>query len=313
MRIISASEIAQAWSWPVMIEHMHAAFTTDWVAPPRHHHNIERDSGQATLLLMPAWQQQGYLGMKMVHVFPQNARVNAPAISGLYILSEGVQGRPIACFDGAELTRRRTAAASAVASQLLARANSHTLLLVGTGQLAPMLLEAHASVRPIQRVLVWGRNPKRVQALIDEYGQLFECLAVTDLAAAVAQADLISCATLSTQPIIRGVDLPLGVHVDLVGAFKPTMREGDAQAVARCRVYIDTWAGAQGEAGDLLQAEAEHLFQWSDTVADLQTLIKQPNLGRQTAEERTLFKSVGASFEDLAAAIALWQQLGNEA
>jgi ornithine cyclodeaminase len=264
------------------------------------------------MLLMPAWQQQGYLGMKMVHVFPQNAAVGLPAISGLYILSEGEHGQPVACFDGAELTRRRTAAASAVASQLLARPESQTLLLVGTGQLAPMLLEAHASVLPIRRVLIWGRKPERVQALIDSYTHRFDCAAVTDLPTAIAQADVISCATLSTQPIIEGAQLPAGVHLDLVGAFKASMRESDAAAIAMSRVYVDTWAGAQGEAGDLLQAEAEGQFQWSEAVADIRTLLQQPELGRQNPQERTLFKSVGASFEDLATAIALWQQLGTD-
>ena len=308
MRFVTATEIAQAWSWPPFIEHMREAFTSDWVAPSRHHHDIPQDG---TLLLMPAWQPAGFLGMKMVHVMPHNAEVGLPAISGLYILSEGQHGQPVACFDGAELTRRRTAAASAVASQLLARPDSHTLLLLGTGQLAPMLLEAHASVRPIERVLVWGRNPKRVQALIEPYANQFVCEPVTHLPTAVGQADIISCATLSSEPIILGADLPAGVHLDLVGAFKPSMRETDAEAVARCRVFVDTWAGAQGEGGDLLHAEAEGRFQWSDAVADIRTLLQQPELGRQSPHERTLFKSVGASFEDLAAAVALWQQLGS--
>ncbi len=310
MHFMTAEDIAQAWSWPTMIEHMRTAFSGRWEAPARHHHDIARDDGLATLLLMPAWQQQGYLGMKLVHVFPQNAAVGLPAISGLYILSEGEHGQPVACFEGAELTRRRTAAASAVAGDLLARPDAQTLLLVGTGQLAPMLLEAHASVRPIERVMIWGRNPARVQALIESYAHRFACEAVTDLPVAVAQADVISCATLSNEPLILGADLPAGVHLDLVGAFKPTMREADAAAVAGSRVYVDTWAGAQGEAGDLLQAVAEGQFQWSDAVADIGTLLSQPELGRQSAQDRTLFKSVGASFEDLATAIALWQQLG---
>lgn len=306
MRFISSEEIVKAWSWPWLIEQMQAAFTSEYVAPPRHHHDIPQDG---TLLLMPAWEPQGFLGMKLVHVFPNNANVGLPAISGLYILSEGQHGQPVACFEGAELTRRRTAAASAVASQLLARPDSRTLLLVGTGQLAPMLLEAHASVRPIERVLVWGRNPERVQSLIQSYANQFVCEPVTDISTAIGQADIISCATLSSEPIIWGADLPEGVHLDLVGAFKSTMRESDSEAVARSRVYVDTWAGAKGEAGDLLQAEAEGQFQWSDAIADIRTLLLQPELGRQSPQDRTLFKSVGASFEDLAAAVALWQQL----
>lgn len=306
MRLISAAEIAEAWSWPTLIAQMRHAFTSDWVAPPRHHHDIPQEG---TLLLMPAWQPEGFLGMKMVHVMPHNAEVGLPAISGLYILSEGRHGQPVACFDGAELTRRRTAAASAVACAALARPDSETLLLVGTGQLAPMLLEAHASVRPIQRVRVWGRNPERAAAVLAPYVQRFACEVVSDLPAAVAQADVISCATLSSEPIIRGADLPEGVHLDLVGAFKPSMRETDAAAVAGSRVYVDTWAGAQGEGGDLIQAENEGSFQWSDVVSDVRTLLQQPELGRQSRHERTLFKSVGASFEDLAAAVALWQQL----
>ncbi len=159
---------------------------------------------------MPAWVQHGYIGMKMLNVFPQNSSVGLPAISGLYLLSEGQHGQTLACIAGNELTRRRTAAASALAARYLAKTNAQTLLIVGTGQVAPMLIEAHAAVRPIQRVLVWGRNPDKVKAMVDEYQDyqgdfttITQIEAVSDLAKACAQADIISCATLSKEPIVR--------------------------------------------------------------------------------------------------------------
>ncbi len=265
---------------------------------------------------MPAWEQQGYIGMKMLNVFPQNSSVGLPAISGLYLLSEGQHGQTLACIAGNELTRRRTAAASALAARYLAKADAETLLIVGTGQVAPMLIEAHAAVRPIQRVLVWGRNPDKVKTMVDEYQgyqgastTITQIEAVSDLANACAQADIISCATLSKAPIVKGEWLKPGCHLDLVGAFRKDMRECDGDAVARSQVFVDTWAGAKGEAGDLHQAMAEGHFSMEDIHGDLEQLTRQEVFGRRSDDEITLFKSVGASLEDLAAAIVLWEDL----
>ncbi|MBS3805661.1 MAG: ornithine cyclodeaminase family protein [Oleiphilaceae bacterium] len=309
MRIVSAAEVARALPWPALVDRLDRTFRQGVESPPRHHHAMHRPDGEATMLLMPAWEQNGYIGMKMVNVFPQNANAGLPAISGLYILCEGDHGRPLACLDGSELTRRRTAAASALASRELSRPDASSLLLVGTGKLAPMLIEAHAAVRPIKQVRIWGRNPAKAEALAHQFSDRFDVTAVSDLDAAVAQADIISCATLSTEPLIHGRLLKAGTHLDLVGAFRPSMRETDADCFRVAEVFVDTYAGAMGEAGDILQAIDEKAFAEPDIRAQLAELLRDERPGRSGPDAITVFKSVGASLEDLAAAIEVWEYL----
>ena len=309
MRIISAQEVAGALKWPALIERLASTFREGVEAPPRHHHAMHRPDGEATMLLMPAWEETGYIGMKMVNVFPQNANAGLPAISGLYILCEGQHGTPLACIEGGALTSRRTAAASALAARELARDDAESLLVVGTGKLAPMLIEAHAAVRPIRRVRVWGRHPDKAKALADTFRDRFDCKAVTDLETAVPEADIISCATLSTEPLVRGEWLQPGSHLDLVGAFRPSMRETNSECLARSEVFVDTYAGALGEAGDILQAIDEGAFRKTDLRAELAELLRGDKPGRTSDSAITLFKSVGASLEDLAAAIEVWEAL----
>lgn len=212
-------------------------------------------------------------------------------------------------MDGSELTRRRTAAASALAARELARADAETLLVVGTGKLAPMVIEAHAAVRPIKRVRLWGRHPEKAERLAADYADRFETAAVTELESAAREADLISCVTLSSEPLIHGAWLSPGTHLDLIGAFRPTMRETDSDCLKRSEVFVDTYAGAKGEAGDILQAIDEGAFDIGDIRADLAELLTGQRPGRSSDEAITLFKSVGASLEDLAAAIEVWEQL----
>jgi len=314
MRLIDADEVAGALLWTPLVDRLAATFRQGVESPPRHHHAMQRPDGEATMLLMPAWEagtdeDRGYIGVKMVNVFPQNADHGLPAISGLYLLSEGRHGQPLACFNGAELTRRRTAAASALAARELAREDAETLVVVGTGKLAPMVIEAHAAVRPITRVRIWGRNADKAAALAQEYADRFDCAAVEDLEAACREADVISCVTLSTSPLIKGAWLPEGVHLDLIGAFRPSMRETDAACLSRAEVFVDTYAGAMGEAGDILQAIDEGGFAEGDIRAELGELLKGDKPGRSSDSAITLFKSVGASLEDLAAAIEAWERL----
>ncbi len=308
MQIISAEEVAASLPWTALVERLATTFREGVESPPRHHHAMHRPDGEATMLLMPAWEQAGYIGVKMVNVFPQNAAHGVPAIAGVYLLSEGVHGRPLACIDGSELTRRRTAAASALAARELARDDASTLLVVGTGKLAPMVIEAHAAVRPIKRVRIWGRHPEKAEALAADYADRFDTAAVTDLEAASREADLISCVTLSSEPLIHGDWLSPGTHLDLIGAFRPTMRETDAECLARSEVFVDTYAGAKGEAGDILQAIDEGDFAFEAIRAELAELLRGEKAGRSSPEAITLFKSVGASLEDLAAAVEVWEQ-----
>ncbi len=218
-------------------------------------------------------------------------------------LMDGETGVPRAIVDGDALTSRRTAAASALASSYLSRSDSRTLVIVGTGHLAPYLAAAHCAVRPISRVLVWGRNASRALALSAELTrQGIAAEPVGTLRTAMLEADIVSCATTSTVPLIIGRDVRPGTHVDLVGAFRPHMRESDDEAVIRSSVFVDTYDGAFAEAGDLLQPIAAGRWSREMVRAELKELVTGTKAGRQSADEITLFKSVGAAIEDLAAA-----------
>jgi ornithine cyclodeaminase len=278
----------------------------------RHHHPI----GNAMLLLMPAWTtgEQGgepFLGCKIVTVFPDNGKLAKPAVLGSYILMSGTTGEPLAVMDGTSLTRWRTACASALAASYLAREDAAHLVMVGAGALAPYLVRAHASVRPIKRVTLWNRTRGRaVQAAFALAVGGIEVEVVDELEPAVREADIVSCATLSTAPLVRGKWLKQGTHIDLVGGFTPKMREADDDAVKRARVYVDTKAAALKEAGDLTQPLKKGVLKKTGVRGDLFDLCRGKAKGRTGNREITLFKSVGTAIEDLAAAMLVWRGLG---
>jgi len=316
MRFVTADEIDAALTWPTLIEALHTAFGGDAVTPTRHHHRIARPDGDATLLLMPAWQATpgGYAGVKVVSVFPGNAARGRPSVTGTYILLDGDSGEPLAALDGQALTAWRTAAASALAASYLAAPDASRMVMVGAGALAPRLVAAHASVRPISDVAVWNRSATRARALaanLDRPG--LRVIATEDLGAAVARADIVSAATMSRAPLVRGEWLKPGAHVDLVGAYNPAMREADDAAVARATVYVDTRAGALAEAGDIVQAIASGAITEAKIAGDLAGLCRGDAPGRRSAGEITLFKSVGTAVEDLAAAILVYERLTGQA
>lgn len=304
MRIISAAEVEAALDFPSLVDRLRQAFRRDIEVPVRHHHTVptygERD---ATLLLMPAWQTGRHIGVKLATVFPDNAEQSLPAVMGVYLLVDGKTGSPVALIDGPMLTAKRTAAASALAASYLSRQDSERLLMVGTGTLAPHLIMAHASVRPICNVLIWGRSEEKAARLAKRLDRSdFRVRHTTDLEAAARGAQIISCATLSQEPLIRGAWLQAGQHVDLVGGFTPQMREVDDEAIRRARVFVDTRAGATKEAGDIVQPIEAGALNADDIAADLFELTRGERAGRRFYDQITLFKSVGTAIEDFAAA-----------
>ncbi len=305
MRIIGPSEVNSSLDFAALVEALRQMFRAGCEAPLRHHHAIKTTDGapDATLLLMPAWQSGRHIGIKMVTVFPGNAAADLPSVMGAYLLLDGKTGEVLALLDGPALTARRTAAASALAASYLARPDCERLLMVGTGALAPHLVEAHASVRPIRNVLVWGRDPDKAKRLAQRLDRkTLKVAATTDLEAAVRGAHVVSCATLSFEPLIRGEWLPLGVHLDLVGGFTPERREADDEAVRRARIFVDTREGAVKEAGDIVQPLRAGIIGEDDIAGDLFELTRGTRAGRRYHDQITLFKSVGTALEDLAAA-----------
>jgi ornithine cyclodeaminase len=313
MRVITAGEVDRALPFPALIEALRAAFRADIETPLRHTHMIPQPGGgQAKLLLMPAWTRSGerLVGCKLVTVYPDNAKLQKPSVYGSYLLLSGETGEPLAVMDGTALTARRTACASALAASYLARDDAAHLVMVGAGVLAPELIRAHIAVRPITRVSLWNRTRKRaVQTAFGLSVGGVEVEVVDDLEAAVRQADIVSCATLSATPLIRGKWLKKGAHLDLVGAYTPKMRESDDDAVRRARVYVDTRAGAPHEGGDIAQPLKSGVLKKDAIRGDLFELCRGEAKGRTSAAQITLFKSVGSAIEDLAAAMLVWRTL----
>ena len=301
---LDADSVANALPYDQLISALDEAFKAGATVPERRHLEVTVPGhADGTLLLMPCWQTDGNMGVKIATVFPGNAAKGLSAVYASYFLMDASTGEPIAVLDGTELTLRRTAAASALASTYLSRSDSKTLLMVGTGKLAPHLIASHASARPIDRVLIWGRREEAAKDIESKLSTVsFEIGVVTDLEAAIDGVDIISCATLARDPLIKGDWLQEGQHLDLVGAYKPDMRETDSTAVSRAKVYVDTYSGALSEAGDILQAIQEEAIKETDIEGDLEKLSRGQCQGRTSNNAITLFKSVGTALEDLAAA-----------
>jgi len=305
MRIIDADATRRALQFPDLMDAIAEQFRKGAELPLRHHHTMAKDGeDDGTILIMPAWEKDGFLGIKLATVMPGNMERGLPSVMASYALSSAVTGEPLAMIDGPELTARRTAAASGLAARYLAREDASRLLMVGTGVMAPNLVRAHATARPIRDVIIWGRKPENARKLADELdGDGFSSVTIAeDLETAVRSVDVISCATLSTTPLVQGAWLQAGQHVDLVGAFKPDMRETDDECMRRARVFVDTLEGGLNEGGDIVQAIRSGALTEADIQADLFELCRGEKPGRGSDEEITLFKSSGTAIEDLAAA-----------
>jgi ornithine cyclodeaminase len=311
MRVVDAGETERALPFARLIPAMREMFVGGCVVPPRHHHRIELDpEPDATLLLMPAWKPHDALGVKIINVFPGNNKKGLQALYSLYCLFDAEHGTPMALLDGNVLTARRTAAVSALAASYLARSDADRLLVVGAGRIASLLPEAYREIRAIRRVAVWNPTPAAAQALVDRLRALdFDASVAPDLEAAVRVADIVTCATLTTRPLVLGEWLHPGVHLDLIGSFTPEMRETDDAAIRRASVFVDTET-ALAESGDLLQPLQSGAFIAGRLAGTLSDLCTGRHPGRSDAQEVTLFKAVGTAMSDLAAAMVARTQLG---
>lgn len=319
MKLVSAEDVDRCLTFAGLVKTLLGAFRHGAVQPVRHHHAVEHpDADPLTLLLMPAWTDfmaanapaDGYVGIKIATVAPGNNAIGKPAVMATYLLLEGATGEPMAMIDGQRLTLWRTACASALAASFLAREDAESLLVVGAGALAPFLAQAHAAVRPVRSIRVWNRSPYGAERVVSQLRELgFDAVVAADLDKAQGDADIVSCATLSTVPLVRGNLLREGTHVDLVGAFSPAMRESDDALMRRARIFVDTRAGATSEGGDIVQPLKAGVIGERDIIADLYDLARDLDPGRTGEREITVFKSVGAALEDLAAGIAVYEAL----
>jgi ornithine cyclodeaminase len=311
MRHFDKEAIDRMLTWDALIDVLDRAFAASWTTPQRAHLTMSQDP-EKYMLLMPSWTgpaEREYAGIKVVASHPKNAELyGLPSIHALYYLMDGNTGEPLATMDGTRMTVWRTAAASALASRYLSRADSSELTMIGSGALAPFMIRAHMAVRPIERVNLWNHNIRNAHAMAEQLQA--EGLPVTahaDLVSAVERSDIISAATLSVTPLIHGAWLKPGAHVDTVGAFTPNRRETDDEVVKRARIYCDTMAGATHEGGDLAIPLSEGVISSDDILGDLHDICSGRVAGRGGSDEITYFKSVGTAVEDLAAAIAIWE------
>ncbi|OWT62113.1 ornithine cyclodeaminase [Candidimonas nitroreducens] len=304
MQIYDSSTTAARLPFDALIPALARMFREGCTVPRRHNHALGTTSGtQNSLLIMPAWQQGKYLGIKHVTIFPGNGAHGLPGLHSTYTLFDAGNGVPLAIIDGDRITTCRTAAASALAASYLARRDARTLLIVGAGNVAAVLAPAYAAVRDISRVLVWNRSPSKAVSLAQQLTQQgFDAHAEPDLQAGVEQADIVSCATLSQEPLVRRAWMRPGTHLDLIGSFQPYMREADDASFADTAVFIDT-EEALDKAGDLLSPIAAGVFSRDRVQATLETLCQGRHPGRRSDEEVTVYKAVGTALEDLAAAM----------
>jgi ornithine cyclodeaminase/alanine dehydrogenase-like protein (mu-crystallin family) len=307
MQIFDADAARAALPFDALIAALRVMFAKGCEVPARHVHTVQDATGTpaGTVLLMPAWSQGGLLGVKTVGIYPGNAARGLPALHSTYLLYDARTGVPLALIDGDEITSRRTAAASALAATYLASPDARRLLVVGSGRVARLLPEAYRAVLPIEHVDVWARRPEAARALAKALcDDGFAAKAVTDLAAAAGAADVVSCATLATEPVVQGAWLRAGSHLDLIGSFTPAMREADDACFAGARIFVDT-EEALTKSGDLLGPMARGVFAAGDVAGTLEQLCRGERDGEldEIQSARTVFKSVGTALEDLAAAM----------
>lgn len=312
MQFITSDQINQSLKFGPLVDALKVAFGGDIETPLRNHYSIPNPASslETTLLMMPSWQAGSDIGIKLITVTPESHKFDLPSIQGMYVLFDAIKGCVKATMDAPALTAKRTAAASALASSFMSRPDSSRLLMVGTGTLSSQLIQAHASLRPIRQVEVWGRNPEKAQAVVDQLNiEGIEISVADSLEEAVTKADIISVATMSQEPLIQGKWLQPGQHLDLVGSFRPDMREADDDCIRRCRIVIDNYAGACKETGDIATPLADGILQRNEICADLFQLCRHEKNFQRQDDDITLFKSVGHALEDLAAAQLVFNAL----
>jgi len=303
MRFYGADETRARLAFAPLVDALRAMFARGCELAPRQVLELAGSGAEpVTSLVMPAWQEGGCYGVKVVNIAPGNAARGLPGLHSTYVLYDASTGVPLAWIDGDEITARRTAATSALAASWLAPAGASHLAVIGAGRIARLLPEAHRVVRPIERVTVWARSPASADALVDELAaQGFDACAAPSVEAAVAEADIVSCATLARAPIVFGRWLAPGSHLDLIGSFSPAMREADDACFAAARVIVDS-DDAAIKSGDLIGPLARGVV-GRDEIDTLGALARGQRDTSRPAGQRTVFKSVGSALEDLAAAM----------
>lgn len=308
MKLVSGDDIRSVCTWPFAVEALRAGH----MKPPAELKDSLIESGGRKMLVRTAWIPGLASGVKAVTIYPDNTSEDPPrpSVQGQVLLFDEARGDVVAVLEGVDLTAWKTAGDSALGSSCLSRQDVRTMLMVGAGSMARPLIDAHRSVRPsLDHVLVWNRNIGRAEALVAalvENGLAAE--AVADLDDAVSRADLICSATMSTEPLIRGDALKPGTHVDLVGAYTPSMREADDAVLKRGRLFVDSYATTVGHIGEVMIPLKSGLITEADIQSDMHGLV-QGKAGRRSDDEITVFKNGGGAHLDVMIAHAVYLAL----
>jgi ornithine cyclodeaminase len=310
--VLSASDIRRLLPMDECIEVMAealAALERDEMYQPLR--TVVRPPDAAGLLgLMPAHRSrpEAAYGLKAVCISPGNPARGLDAHQGVVLLFDGQTGEVHAALNASAVTEIRTAAVSAVATRLLAREDAQELAVLGAGVQARSHLEAMGLVRPFERARVWSRTPARARALADGAGAPFPVEAAASAEEAVRGADVVCTTTSSPEPVVRREWLAPGAHVNAVGSSIPTARELDTATMAAASLFVDRRESTVNEAGDFLFPQREGAIGPEHIRAELGELLVGAAAGRSSAEELTVFKSLGLAVEDLAAAELVYRR-----
>jgi ornithine cyclodeaminase len=305
MLVLDADQIRALAPTRRIIEALRETFRRGGVVAVRTPSEMPGGSPDRLFVSMLAMDQVGGPVIKLLTILPENRDKGLTTVQGAIVVF-GDTGTPQAILDGTVVTQLRTGAASALASEYLSREDSSHLVVMGTGAIAPVAARSHCAVRPIKRVSVWGRRPEKAAQTAAAIGASVasdvEVVVVDKADEAVASADIVSCSTSSPTPILAGKWLKPGTHVDLIGSFQPTKRESDDDVVRSARIFVDTFQGALHEGGDVVDPLARGIIDRSRIEGELADLASGRVKGRASADEITMFKSVGTAIEDLATA-----------
>jgi ornithine cyclodeaminase len=307
LRILTAEDVRRALPMKAAIDAMKGAFG-------------QLSSGKASLplrsriavsesfsLVMPAYLHvSGDLAVKIVSVYPGNPEKGLPTIHAAVIVLDSATGAPVAVMEGASLTAIRTGAASGAATDLLARPESASVAILGSGVQARTQLEAVCTVREIERAWIFSLDQQGMKDFVDQLagrGPIPSDLRLAkDAAQAVSQADIICAATTSSTPVFDGSSVQPGTHINAVGAFTPEMQEIDSETVKKALIVVDSSQAALAESGDLIIPLQQGEISQDWIKAELGEIVNGDHPGRSSPDQVTLFKSVGVAVQDAAAA-----------
>lgn len=275
---------------------------------------IEFKQYEASALYMPSADLVSEISaVKVVTIFPGNPAMGKPTTQGVVLLSDATNGEHVAMMNASYLTRLRTGALSAVATDLLSREDSRVLTVIGTGAMAFEQVLGILEVRAIEKINLMNRTPEKAQAFAEKlrnYGVEIQIEVITNLAESITHADIICCATRSNTPVFEGSDLSPGTHINGVGSYLPHMREVDEKTVlGSAKIVVDDLDGVKDEAGELIHASESDKWSFTDVYGELGQLVIGNKAGRETDSEITFFKSVGAAYFDLAVAKGVYEKV----